>query len=317
MTAERSDRMSERWKPEYGEYYYYSFATGAINKTVCINDPTDIILLERGNCFKTKEAAEAAAEKVKALLLSLQGNGETLQADIQGMVKDTCQAMDKGRENVAKATCSFGNLPKLTTDVFDRPDCPKWAKWAAVDESGRAYWYASLPKNEIYSLTRQCVWHNGSKNFEIIPGKFDASKWERSLIERPVTLPDWCKVGEWGYDTEEACYFEIVGVTPFNVDVAYTGKEWRYNIGRGVFDDNYKPARLRSYNSEEMQLLVGKVIKHNKSGDRELVLSFHADDNSVETKSWLMWGHTLLSYYTINGSRCGVFEHLDNGEWVR
>lgn len=27
-------------------------------------------------------------------------------------------------------------LPKLTTEVFDRLDCPEWAKWAAVDISG-------------------------------------------------------------------------------------------------------------------------------------------------------------------------------------
>ena len=65
-----------------------------------------------------------------------------------------------------------------------------------------------------------------------------------------------------------------------------------------------------------MQSLVGKTIKHNKNGDCELVLSFHADNNSVETKSWLMMEDTLLREYTINGRQCGVLEHVENGEWV-
>ena len=76
-------------------------------------------------------------------------------------------------------------------------------------------------------------------------------------------------------------------------------------------------AHIRPYNSEEMQLLVGTVIKYNKNGDRELVLSFHAEDNSVETNSGIVMEFTLLMDYTINGHPCGVFEHLENGEWVK
>lgn len=34
---------------------------------------------------------------------------------------------------------------KLTQEVFTRPDCPKWAKWAAVDSDGTAYWYEEKP----------------------------------------------------------------------------------------------------------------------------------------------------------------------------
>lgn len=34
---------------------------------------------------------------------------------------------------------------KLTQEVFTRPDCPKWAKWAAVDADGTAYWYEEKP----------------------------------------------------------------------------------------------------------------------------------------------------------------------------
>lgn len=34
----------------------------------------------------------------------------------------------------------------LTQEVFTRPDCPKWAKWAAVDSDGIAFWFDEKPK---------------------------------------------------------------------------------------------------------------------------------------------------------------------------
>ena len=34
---------------------------------------------------------------------------------------------------------------KLTQEVFSSPDCPKWAKWAAVDFDGTAFWFEEKP----------------------------------------------------------------------------------------------------------------------------------------------------------------------------
>ncbi len=34
---------------------------------------------------------------------------------------------------------------KLTQEVFQRDDCPKWAKWAAVDLDGAAFWFEEKP----------------------------------------------------------------------------------------------------------------------------------------------------------------------------
>ena len=34
---------------------------------------------------------------------------------------------------------------KLTQEVFTRPDCPKWANWAAVDSDGVAFWFEEKP----------------------------------------------------------------------------------------------------------------------------------------------------------------------------
>lgn len=36
-------------------------------------------------------------------------------------------------------------LPKLTVDVFNRPDCPPWVKWATVDNEGHVWGFASKP----------------------------------------------------------------------------------------------------------------------------------------------------------------------------
>lgn len=63
--------MSERWKPEKGDQYYFMDSVGDI---VCDPRGDFTWIRERiamGNYFKTEAEAQAAAEKVKALLLSL------------------------------------------------------------------------------------------------------------------------------------------------------------------------------------------------------------------------------------------------------
>lgn len=36
-------------------------------------------------------------------------------------------------------------MKKLTKDVFNYPECPKWANYAAVDSDGLTYWYEFCP----------------------------------------------------------------------------------------------------------------------------------------------------------------------------
>lgn len=57
----------------------------------------------------------------------------------------------------------------LTKEVFSRPDCPKWAKWAAMDTDGRAYWYESEP--ELHCSGLIYTDREGTK-LARIPGKF-------------------------------------------------------------------------------------------------------------------------------------------------
>jgi hypothetical protein len=86
--------MAERWKPNNGEkYFYVNLQYGEPRRDTWLNADLDENRWENGDCFKTKQEAEYAANKVKDLLLSLHPEVAT--------------------------------LPKLTAEIFDRPDCPK------------------------------------------------------------------------------------------------------------------------------------------------------------------------------------------------
>lgn len=64
--------MSERWKPESGELYYFISTAGDIIPERFYNyEAGSRSRFLHGNVFKTEAEAEVAAEKVKALLLSL------------------------------------------------------------------------------------------------------------------------------------------------------------------------------------------------------------------------------------------------------
>lgn len=57
-----------RWRAEDGEKYYYVFSTIEVNGTTHCNRLADRLRVENGNCFRTKEQAEEAAERVKETL---------------------------------------------------------------------------------------------------------------------------------------------------------------------------------------------------------------------------------------------------------
>ena len=160
--------MSERWRPKHGEAYYFFDSALNVESELYEDDYVwDTGRITMGNYFKTEAEAKAAAEKVKALLLSL-------------------------HEPVTECN----QLPKLTTEVFNRPDCLAWAKYAAVAMGGNVIYFSNKP----YPDDIAGVWH-GAKKWAFISSetggtlKCNASDWKDSLIERPAVLPDWCKVG--------------------------------------------------------------------------------------------------------------------------
>ena len=162
--------MSERWKPECEDWYYYITNRGEIEHYPWVDDACDYEYYEYGNCFKTEEEAKAAAEKVKALLLSL-------------------------HEPVAKCN----QLPKLTTEVFDRPDCPEDAKIAVVSKNGSAHWgMCNDAKPDFLG-----GWTSVKGSWFPIPGRWDSSDWQNSLIERPVKENKLPKLTTEVFDRED------------------------------------------------------------------------------------------------------------------
>lgn len=137
------------------ERYYFCIScngTTEVHNDVWIDSPIDERRFESGNCFRTREDAHVAAWKVTELLLSLR--------------------------SVPVADCN--QLPKLTAEVFDRPDCPGWAQYAAVDSSGHASYYEKLPVR----LRGFFFLSNVEGRSQMIDGYWDASNWENSTITR-------------------------------------------------------------------------------------------------------------------------------------
>jgi hypothetical protein len=278
--------MKERWKPENGERYFcVDFGYFGIVSDHCwgILPICDSKFYEVGNVFKTKAEAQAAAEKVKALMLGLHGE---------------------------QTVTDCNQLPKLTVEVFDRPDCPKWAMYAAVTPHGSLLFFAEKPiivknENNFEKWNTDKNWYYGGM------GYFDTSDWQNSLIERPIKetkLPDWCKVGEWVYDKAINRYSQVAAE-----DITEGFQEVCKYISKGEI----VPARLRPYNADEMLELVGKVICGNDTDFRAMIVYADGGTNRVETIHYDYDAEELARCYNIDGKPCGVLEHLKNGEWVK
>ena len=239
-------------------------------------------------------------------------------------------------------------LPKLTAEVFDRPDCPEWAKYAAVDKDGEGWFYEGKP---VIGLVDTFV--NVSFRARRIDGKFDATDWKNSLVELPTKdafdklmkncakqqvnkilqkarerrlseqygnapeetkLPDWCKVGKWVWDKRNG-YGEIKSVRD-DRSACYI----EFKCGGGDFVPEafakLKQAMLRPYNAEEMRGLVGKVVCSIE--DKTFLVLSHSS-NAVFFGDFLHTAEdlTLDIYKFPDDSPCGVLEHLEEGGWVK
>lgn len=75
------------------------------------------------------------------------------------------------------AKCS-GKLPRLTRIIFRRPDCPYWAKWAAVSKDGTAQWFSGEPEID----GDKWVAPGNQKSQRIY--KFYSVSWENTKIQR-------------------------------------------------------------------------------------------------------------------------------------
>lgn len=273
---------NERWKPGYSEAYYYVDSDLSVVAEYWDGDSyMDKSHYGNYNCFKTEAEAKVVAEKFKKLLKTIHDRSEQ--------------------------PTKVEHLLKLTTEVFDRPDCPKWAKFAVVDADGTAMCYGKRPifnihNNKWYPDCTDCC-------NQIIEGEYDSSDWQNSLIERPTKLPEWCKVGEWCYGLDiygKGKYFKIIKIQ----------NNYVYGDECCVKSLFVSQARIRPYNSDEMRSLIGKVIEHDNLFI--LVTYYDGRDNDITLNGYVADAKRLLNEgFTIDGKPCGVLEHLnEDGEWV-
>ena len=61
-------KLLPKWKPEYREHFYCINWMGTVVETTWYDIQDEETCYEFGNCFKTKEEAEAARDKIKELL---------------------------------------------------------------------------------------------------------------------------------------------------------------------------------------------------------------------------------------------------------
>lgn len=202
-------------------------------------------------------------------------------------------------------------LPKLTEEVFNRPDCPAWAKWAAVDKSGVVFFYENKP-----ICTGTCYQSIiGATKIIDSSIKWDIANHQNILIERPEPeFPEWCQKGKWvcTYDRfkKEWEYFKV-NETKRNCISSDNGLEYSFY--------DLKQARVRPWTAREA---IGKIVCWK--GDysfQENMATINAVDCDGDLMGDLLGNINLEDltkkcFYQLNGNPCGVLEHLENEEWV-
>mgnify|MGYP003288020553 CR=1 FL=1 len=203
-------------------------------------------------------------------------------------------------------------LPKLTIEVFNRPDCPEWANYAAVDRRHNAWFFAEKPQIAVDE------WWSESDLEEMIILKFDSSTWQDSLIERPTkALPDWVKVDNIGWHSEIG-YFKVIDVDNIEkkVRIQHINSKIKEHFSFNTVCIEAKHARPRPFNDKEMRGLVGKVLETPSVA--LLVNAYGKISQNIVTPGGNYTAEALRDNgFVVDGKPCYKLEHLnEKGEWV-
>jgi hypothetical protein len=129
---------------------------------------------------------------------------------------------------------------------------------------------------------------------------------EVDVVEEVVDMPEWCEMRNIVYHQGE--YLKVVGEIGYDAVILSNGKQ--ASITELV------EARLRPFNEKEMRELVGKTITYKTSEEVFLVTYFNKVH--VGLGHLCLTAEDLLNKYTkVDGTPCGVYEHFENGEWVK
>lgn len=116
-------------------------------------------------------------------------------------------------------------LPKLTVDIFNHPDCPGWAKWAAVDANGSGHVFDGKPDRGLFH------WRGYYVN-AIYIGDYDPTDWQNSLIERPAAKSESQAADLPEHDDVKAPSYYVN--TPFGLELKKITCHYDFNCGSAL-----------------------------------------------------------------------------------
>lgn len=131
------------------------------------------------------------------------------------------------------------------------------------------------------------------------------------------TFPEWCQPGCFVYD--ERCpagsrYQKVVEISEKHPGLCVLEHDYisAQDINKDVFQ-----ARVRELTSVELYKLVGKVITFD-NGDKGLCTFYEVGPALITIGDTFYCAEDLIEKgCTVDGKPCKVFEHFENGEWVK
>lgn len=147
---------------------------------------------------------------------------------------------------------------------------------------------------------------------------------EPAAMEEPPPVPDWCKVGAWVWIPKEGIYRKIkeINFGPVIDFVAFGGGENKLTCEA---DKTFFEARMRPWNDAEMKAQVGKIfdlptgVSVCLKSDGHLcdfLDRYDDEDDIAHIVSYSAHDFIKHKCTMIDGSPCGVLEHLEDGKWV-
>lgn len=193
--------------------------------------------------------------------------------------------------------------PALTEEVFSRPDCPKWAQYAAVDFGGMAYWYEHAP------IATGGEWFEGGGSCQEI-GMYDSSNWSKSVIARPantVWLPYWCNQGSYVYSKAKDKYAIITDIVGDSEDIYLCDSRSEVSppIDKSSFLKNWEYVNVVPYEWFDIRNLVGRTIRSKTF--IATVMGYDHEKKSVLVNNMWMKPHDLIlhGFFKGDGKPCG------------
>ena len=201
--------------------------------------------------------------------------------------------------------------PKLTAEELARrgiewPEGSNVAVVATIEGTGLFAKTATMDDSEEH-------W-NCNEPVSLIPGKWDASDWKNSLIQRPEALPNWCKVGAWVWYCGHGGSYDVVEKIQY-------GLAYLRGTMCNIDPDNLREARLIMWSKSEWERKIGQKFQLSEGQFLLLGVADHDDGFYLEFSTCSGTLESLMgkedNLRNIDGSPCGFLEHREGDGWVR